>query len=617
MSYFLIYLIKSTVYLGLFYAFFLVAMRSTTFFRFNRMMLLLGTVVCMLLPCYTITVNEVEGIQLPMQILDEMLVLKTTDEQIETSAIALPLQETAPTASTSLLPIILLGIYVIGMLAYWFMVIRSFAEVWKMIASHPKQWKDGCWLVIIPEKIPSFSWSNYIVISEEDYRNYPQGLVHERMHYLCRHSYDILFFTIVHALHWFNPMVWLIRTELKQLHEFEADQGVINQGIDATQYQLLLVKKAVGKKLYNIANGFNHTKLQKRITMMIQEKTNGWERLKWLVTVPVVMGAMLVFAQPEVKDTLEEVASTVNQQSSNEEIASLKKFFKEEQIKTENRLRNPDGTIILNSAFVHQLRIKPNNEVLFAGNTLATDYKTAIVNYLRESQANNPKDHPHAIYIKYSAEAKEEIILQVLKDIKDAFDILRSEYSAQGVKDIESICPYWVAIEGGYKYYPDGIEITFTSADNSKTEVLHELNRKKYKELQKKYGRNAKVSFKVEKETPEWLFERLNKVLKGLFNHVEGSYEGQNILSTESKTYKGIEITLLDSKDGSVLASIKDIKHIDQLKEALKKFPVDRREPYTNVQLKAGKDTPMGAITEIKQALREHYILKLNMETKE
>lgn len=55
----------------------------------------------------------------------------------------------------------------------------------------------------------------------------------------------------------------------------------------------------------------------------------------------------------------------------------------------------------------------------------------------------------------------------------------------------------------------------------------------------------------------------------------------------------------------------------DQLKEALKKFPVDRREPYTNVQLKAGKDTPMGAITEIKQALREHYILKLNMETKE
>ena len=407
MSYFLIYLIKSTVYLGLFYAFFLVAMRSTTFFRFNRVMLLLGTFVCMLLPCYTITVDEVEGIQLPMQILDEMLVLKTTDEQIETSVIELPLQETAPTASTPFLPIILLGIYVIGMLAYWFMVIRSFIEVWKMIASHPKQWKDGCWLVIIPEKIPSFSWSNYIVISEEDYRNYPQVLVHERMHYLCRHSYDILFFTIVHALHWFNPMVWLIRTELKQLHEFEADQGVINQGIDATQYQLLLVKKAVGKKLYNIANGFNHTKLQKRITMMIQEKTNGWERLKWLVTVPVVMGAMLVFAQPEVKNKSEEIPPVVNQQ-----------------------------------------------------------------------------------------DAKAEIISQ----------------------------------------------------------------------------------------------------------------------EASTNSFEGIEITLLNSKDGSVLTTVKDIKRINKLKDALKKLPIDKSEPYIHVQLKADNGTPMEENTAIKKVLREYYIYQLNME---
>ena len=457
MSYFLIYLIKSTVYLGLFYAFFLVAMRSTTFFRFNRVMLLLGTFVCMLLPCYTITVDEVEGIQLPMQILDEMLVLKTTDEPIETSAIELPLQETAPTASTSLLPIILLGIYVIGMLAYWFMVIRSFIEVWKMIASHPKQWKDDCWLVIIPEKIPSFSWSNYIVISEEDYRNYPQVLVHERMHYLCRHSYDILFFTIVHALHWFNPMVWLIRTELKQLHEFEADQGVINQGIDATQYQLLLVKKAVGKKLYNIANGFNHTKLQKRITMMIQEKTNGWERLKWLVTVPVVMGAMLVFAQPEVKDTLEEIAPTVDQQDTKAEIASLKKFFDERLKASEKKL--PDGSVKIRERTVHFLLLNAKNEVSHIKSNKKTQvaiplegsYQTAIANLLREARAKDKqesgKDEPHTIYIRHHKDASEESILHLWKETLAAFDILRSEYKAQGITDIDAVCPYRVYME--------------------------------------------------------------------------------------------------------------------------------------------------------------------------
>ena len=93
MSYFLIYLIKSTVYLGLFYAFFLIAMRSTTFFRLNRWMLLLGSVVCMLLPCYTLTVEEVEGMQLPMQVLDEMLVLRTSEEALTDSTMELPMQE--------------------------------------------------------------------------------------------------------------------------------------------------------------------------------------------------------------------------------------------------------------------------------------------------------------------------------------------------------------------------------------------------------------------------------------------------------------------------------------------------------------------------------------------
>ena len=535
MSYFLIYLIKSTVFLGLFYAFFLVAMRSTTFFRFNRAMLLLGTFVCMLLPCYSITVNEVEGIQLPMQILDEMLVLKTTDEPIETSAIELTLQEAAPMASSPFLPIVLLGIYLLGMLVYLAIVIRSFAEVWKMIASHPKQWKDGCWLVIIPKKIPSFSWSNYIVISEEDYRKHPQVLVHERMHYLCRHSYDILFFTIVHALHWFNPLVWLIRTELKLLHEFEADQGVINQGIDATQYQILLVKKAVGQKLYTIANGFNHTKLQKRITMMIQEKTNGWERLKWLVTVPVVMGAMLVFAQPEVKGTLEEIVPTVDQQDAKAEISTLKSFFDERLKASEKKL--PDGTVKVREKTVHLLFLNAQNKVSHIKRNKKTlvdiplegSYQTAIANLLREARAKDNqesgKDEPHTIYIRHHKEASDESVLHLLKEAKAAFDILRSEYKEQGITDIESVCPYRLYME--------------------------DIN--------------------------------------------------------------GIDVTILDEESGKALLSVKDIKHVNQLKEALDKLPREKRK-IAHVNLKADKDTSMEEITAIKQVLREYHILQLNME---
>ena len=526
MSYFLIYLIKSTVYLGLFYAFFLIAMRGTTFFRFNRMMLLLGSIVCMLLPCYTLTVEKVEGMQLPMQVLDEMLVLRTPEEALTDPTMELPVQEAKTAVSTPILPMVLLGIYLLGMLIYLTMVIRSFKEVWKLIATHPKQWKDGCWLVILPDKTPSFSWSNYIIISEEDYRNYPQVLVHERMHYLCRHSYDILFMTFVHAIHWFNPMVWLIRTELKQLHEFEADQGVINQGIDATQYQLLLVKKAVGPKLYTIANGFNHTKLKKRITMMIQEKSNGWERLKWLVVVPVTMGAMLVFAQPEVKETFEEIAPTVDQKDTKAEIASLKKFFDERLKASEKKL--PDGSVKIRERTVHFLLLNAKNEVSHIKSNKKTQvaiplegsYQTAIANLLREARAKDKqesgKDEPHTIYIRHHKEASEESILHLWKETLAAFDILRSEYKAQGITDIDAVCPYRVYME---MEDINGIEVRIL--DENGKELLTMRDIKDVNQLKIALDRLpadkrkiAHVSIKANKDTPMEEITAVKQVLR-------------------------------------------------------------------------------------------------------
>ena len=436
MSYFLIYLIKSTVYLGLFYAFFLIAMRGTTFFRLNRWMLMLGSVVCMLLPCYTLTVEEVEGMQLPMQVLDEMLVLRTPEEALTDSTLELPVQEAKTAVSTPILPMVLLGIYLLGMLIYLTMVIRSFKEVWKLIATHPKQWKDGCWLVILPDKTPSFSWSNYIIISEEDYRNYPQVLVHERMHYLCRHSYDILFMTFVHAIHWFNPMVWLIRTELKQLHEFEADQGVINQGIDATQYQLLLVKKAVGPKLYTIANGFNHTKLKKRITMMIQEKSNGWERLKWLMAVPVVAGAMLLFTEVEEKQT--------------ESLAYYKEYFKSE-IQKYDFSKVKDGNVhsfIMdndNMAYYRDKKIRHSHEV-----------KPALSELLNIIGQSSVKEM-YCIGFSYEPHTDKTLVSAYLKEIKEAYE----ENNLPPLVFINEPSYAHDDEEGIKRYY--GIEISFNA----------------------------------------------------------------------------------------------------------------------------------------------------------
>ena len=100
-------------------------------------------------------------------------------------------------------------------------------------------------------------------------------------------------------LQWFNPTVWLLKRELRDIHEYQADKGVLSQGIDATKYQLLLVKKAVGSSLYTLANSFNHSKIKKRITMMLKKKSNNWARLKLALLVPVGLAALSAFAHPE------------------------------------------------------------------------------------------------------------------------------------------------------------------------------------------------------------------------------------------------------------------------------------------------------------------------------
>lgn len=542
MSYFLIYLIKSTVYIGLFYAFFLIAMRSTTFFRLNRIMLLLGTFVCMLLPCYTLTVEEVEGVQLPMQVLDEMLVLRTSEESLTDSTLEVPIQEVKPSDSTPILPIVLLGIYLLGMLIYLTMVIRSFKEVWKLIATHPKQWKDGCWLVILPERIPSFSWGNYIVISEEDYRNYPQVLVHERMHYRFRHSYDILFMTLVNALHWFNPLVWLVRTELKQLHEFEADEGVINQGIDATQYQILLVKKAVGKKLYTIANGFNHTKLKKRITMMIQEKSNGWERLKWLVVVPVTMGAMLVFAQPEVKDKLEVIAPLENAQEEPKDWESMRNFFIEKStayrkylIEQGNDVQGSDDKRLT------IFRVNKRNEILISdcydqkpqdwyhpNNT--DDIRPFLVQSMREARNKRKselgKDEPRGIVFVHDIAANTDSLYNYLKQIKLAYEDLRKDYSNS--EDPDKICPMWVHFKIPRNYSRKGggllsgkVDVTILDAKDGTIlggiKKIKQINQLRNTINMLPNNSDIVVSIKADKDTPMEEITEIKQVLRGYY----------------------------------------------------------------------------------------------------
>lgn len=283
MTDFLIYLIKGSIYLSVFYSFFLLLERRTTFFKFNRIVFLVGTIVCMVLPLIDIAITHDPKTNLPMNLLEARL---------STSQFA---SETAKNGK--LLYVHLCAIYLSGVAVVTLITAASFIRMWQYIHTVPPTLIDDFKVRIVEMDTPSFSWGRDIVISHKDIEENPGVLIHEKMHTGCLHSLDLTLFSFVAIVYWFNPLVWIARSELKILHEYEADKLTIDSGINASQYQLLLVKKAVGEKQFHLANGFNHSKLKTRIKMISRGDTRGWVRLAYILFIPLLFAVMCCCTQ--------------------------------------------------------------------------------------------------------------------------------------------------------------------------------------------------------------------------------------------------------------------------------------------------------------------------------
>ncbi len=286
MSAFLTYLLKATLLLAVFDAFFLLVMRRDGHFRFNRITLLAGSVVCLLLPLIRFRVNRPT---LYSEWLEPVVV--AAGQGAEPSAAG-----TAGSVPLSWQAVVLL-LYLAGVLVTLGLYIRSYGSMFRLLRRTPGERRDGYTLHLVPREAPSFSWLRHIVLGRNDYERYPAILTHERAHVRYGHSVDLLLSSALTVLQWFNPLVWICRGELKLLHEYEADDFVLNQGIDATQYQLLLVKKAVGEKRFLLANGFNHAQLKNRITMMQITYKAAWKKLSLLLLLPLLAGTTLLLAE--------------------------------------------------------------------------------------------------------------------------------------------------------------------------------------------------------------------------------------------------------------------------------------------------------------------------------
>ena len=464
MGVFFIYILKSSVCLVLFYLFFRLLLSKETFHRFNRMALLGVLFFSLLIPCIEVTTRHQVEVQQAVLSIEQLLLMAELET---TPANVGAVQETS---AISWVQIVLL-VYWAGILFLACRNIYSLICLFRLVHSgkHEKLEK-GVTLVVHNQEIVPFSWMKYIVISRKDLEeNGREILIHEMAHIHHRHSVDLLVADICIFFQWFNPGAWLLKQELQNVHEYEADETVINEGVNAKEYQLLLIKKAVGTRLYSMANSFNHSKLKKRITMMLKEKSNPWARLKYLYVLPLAAIAVTAFARPEISEKVEEISAV--------KVNDLAEIV--EKKSEENVVKEPIDTT-KNKVVVVGYRTEKKDSVLTSGKKKVAISVQGISGEGKPLVIINGKESEREVVNALNPECIESVsVIGPEKAIK-----IYGEKAKDGVMDIKlysekKFAPRKIEIEGINKTRLDALNsgakswgATFRSADGGKPLVI-------------------------------------------------------------------------------------------------------------------------------------------------
>lgn len=288
------YILKWALCLAVLYIPFALLLRRETFATFNRILLIGIIAVSCILPAITVTIPVEVGISEAIESFGNGA-LAVTGRAIGSAS------DTGKAWNALFSMDTLLALYIAGAAAALLQKAIGAVKVGRAI-ERGVVWTDREKNMTIhcrADECAPFSWFGHIVISQKDYDECGREiLLHEEGHILHRHSWDMVLMSIVKSLQWFNPFVYLLENDLKEIHEFEADRHVMLHQADTRAYQMLLLRKAAGEKALNLTNNFNQSSVRRRITMMARRRSPNWKKVKALFALPLCALLLLLFAKP-------------------------------------------------------------------------------------------------------------------------------------------------------------------------------------------------------------------------------------------------------------------------------------------------------------------------------
>lgn len=146
--------------------------------------------------------------------------------------------------------------------------------------------RDQKFRIISEGQSSPFCFCGSIYLSDKDFSDLPEMILsHETSHIRHLHFIDLFIGRIFLILQWWNPLTWLFVREMQQVHEYQADNDVLNAGYDPKEYQYLLLNRAIGDTSYSFVSGFKHSELKKRLRMINREKSGKRKVIALLVMI--------------------------------------------------------------------------------------------------------------------------------------------------------------------------------------------------------------------------------------------------------------------------------------------------------------------------------------------
>jgi cell division protein FtsL len=203
--------------------------------------------------------------------------------------------------------ILLIAVYIIGLLYKAYNFTRNLRSIQKCVKQNPKVREGRFWLVDLNEKVPPFSFFNYIFITNSYQKLSSDELQrikdHEKVHSQQLHSLDVLFIEIISIIFWFNPLLIYLKNTIQEIHEYIVDEKIVEKGKGKKDYAELLLKLASEVRGFNLSAGFSGSQIKRRIVMISRQRSLPQYKLMFVILVPVTIIIMLSFSYIKNPDT--------------------------------------------------------------------------------------------------------------------------------------------------------------------------------------------------------------------------------------------------------------------------------------------------------------------------